>query len=283
VKHANNILPKPRAIVLLGPLTNASPEEKEYTSQVETLQDILSELDPEILPMFAGGQHDMGQDQGATYRRHFGDTFFSTWFGGVKLLVLSGNHTIESTRPIDASESLRDGEDNELGRWLKYELYIGNLCATNMVVVMNSDVIVPSSGGNALKVLQMMKSKKVRSIIVGSKTVGLDTVTKLSELSVENDDEGLVTKLSELSVENDDEEKKDDDKEVADSTHLGPCLPEKEEQQEDLSEDEDEVDRKATEGVEMDILRVFDREGNKMVTHVATATRRNVRYKIFES
>ena len=64
---------------------------------------------------------------------------------------------------------------------------------------------------------------------------------------------------------------------------LGPCLPEKEEQQEDLSEDEDEVDRKATEGVEMDILRVFDREGNKMVTHVATATRRNVRYKVFES
>ena len=118
---------------------------------------------------------------------------------------------------------------------------------------------------------------------MGSKTVGLDTVTKLSELSVENDDEGLVTKLSELSVENDDEEKKDDDKEVADSTHLGPCLPEKEEQQEDLSEDEDEVDRKATEGIEMDILRVFDREGNKMVTHVATATRRNVRYKVFEN
>ena len=265
VKRANEILPKPRAIVLLGPLTNAAPGEKEYDAQIETLQDVLSELDPEILPMFAGSQHDMGQDHGATYRRHFGDTYFSTWFGGVKLLVLSGNHTIDSTRPIDASEHLKDG-DNELGRWLKYELYIGNLCATNMVVVMNSDVVVPPSGSNALKVLQMMKSKKVGSIIVNSNTVGLDTVTKLSELECKNDEDVVEEK----------EEEKEKEEET-NSTSLGPCLPEKE--QDDLSEDEDEVDRKATEGVEMDILRGFDRKGNRMVTHVATATRRRVRYK----
>ena len=136
-----------------------------------------------------------------------------------------------------------------------------------MVVVMNSDVVVPpSSDSNALKVLQMMKSKKVGSIIVNSNTVGLDTVTKLSELECKSDEEVVEEK----------EEEKEKEEET-NSTSLGPCLPEKE--QDDLSEDEDEVDRKATEGVEMDILRGFDRKGNRMVTHVATATRRRVRYK----
>ena len=33
----------------------------------------------------------------------------------------------------------------------------------------------------------------------------------------------------------------------------------------------------------MHVLRAFDREvDHKMVTHVATATRRNVRYKVFD-
>jgi len=270
VKRANEIQPRPRAVVLLGPLTKSSPCEKDYESQVEMLQDILSELEPEILPMFAGSKHDIAQDKGVSYRRHFGDTYFSTWFGGVKLLVMSENHNLDSTRPIDASESLNDGEDEEIGRWLKYELYIGNLCATNMVVVANSDVSVPSKCGNQLEVLRMMKSKKVRSMIVGGPMGSIDTITKLSELSIEDGDE-----------EEEKEEEKKKKKKVDAPSHLGPCLPEEEEEA-NQSEDEDEADRKASEGVEMDIVRVFDRDGDKMTTFVATATRRRVRYKNFE-
>jgi hypothetical protein len=113
----------------------------------------------------------------------------------------------------------------------------------------------------------MMKSKKVRSMIVGGPMGSIDTITKLSELSIEDGDE--------------EEEKEEEKKKVDAPSHLGPCLPEEEEEA-NQSEDEDEADRKASEGVEMDIVRVFDRDGDKMTTFVATATRRRVRYKNFE-
>jgi len=119
IKSVNILNPKPKFFVICGDLVDAFPTEIALRkSQVTDLKIVLRELDPEISVVCVCGNHDIGdvptEDGIQSYRRDFGDDFFSFWFGGCKFITLNSQYFYNATNVPQIKE--------EQERWLDEEL-----------------------------------------------------------------------------------------------------------------------------------------------------------------
>eukprot|EP00940_MAST-03C_sp_MAST-3C-sp2_P002261 g2261.t1 len=283
VKRINAMDPLPRVAIVLGPLTASAPGDTHYEAEVAALHETLAELQPKVMPMFAGSTRDMTFSASAdvsgssrvsrgleSYRKNFGDDFFSTWFGGVKLVVLNGPLMAAGTQ--SGKDGLRsDCDYSAMERWLKYELYVGSLCTQHMVVLANHDFEFPvprAKESDRMRMLfERMKKKKVLSLLTASRSshgkdaVEIMRVKHLAELSASPRDEATEADSAcdaeiDLTAE---AEKHDDD----------PS---------NQSDDEDAADIEATEGKTMKVVRFGDCCPDSTL-FLASVAEKHIKYK----
>ena len=93
VEHINRL--RPRFVIVCGDLTNATPDHASYRAQVAQYHQDFSKVDAEIPLLCVCGNHDIGNRPTpksiASYRRNFGDDYFSFWVGGVCNVVLNSS------------------------------------------------------------------------------------------------------------------------------------------------------------------------------------------------
>lgn len=93
VEHINRL--RPRFVIVCGDLTNATPDHPRYQAQVAQYQQDFSQVDAEIPLVCVCGNHDIGNRPTptsiASYRKNFGDDYFSFWVGGVCNIVLNSS------------------------------------------------------------------------------------------------------------------------------------------------------------------------------------------------
>lgn len=93
VEHINRL--KPRFAIVCGDLVNQGPGGKSNPEQVREFQRIAARVDPAIPLVCVCGNHDVGNRPTAatlaSYRREFGDDWFTFWVGGVCNLVLNSS------------------------------------------------------------------------------------------------------------------------------------------------------------------------------------------------
>lgn len=102
-----------------GDLVDAFPSWKDLrTAQVADLKKTLAELDKSIKIVCVCGNHDVGDipthDSIESYKRDFGDDYFSFWVNGCKFIVLNSQIYFNSTHVPDC----RRQQDE----WLQREL-----------------------------------------------------------------------------------------------------------------------------------------------------------------
>ncbi|WP_442509268.1 metallophosphoesterase [Novipirellula sp. SH528] len=93
VEHINRL--RPRFVIVCGDLTNATPNQPRYETQVTQFHHDFSKVDAEIPLVCVCGNHDVGnrptQESIASYQENFGDDYFSFWVGGVYNIVLNSS------------------------------------------------------------------------------------------------------------------------------------------------------------------------------------------------
>ena len=116
VAHINRL--RPRFVIVCGDLTNAIPEKERYSPQVAQFQKDFSKVDAEIPLVCVCGNHDVGNRPTSasidSYRRNFGDDYFSFWVGGVCNIVLNSSVLKD---PADTPGVLADQQS-----WLRQQL-----------------------------------------------------------------------------------------------------------------------------------------------------------------
>jgi 3',5'-cyclic AMP phosphodiesterase CpdA len=93
VQHINRL--KPRFVIVCGDLVNETPGGQYHEPQVAEFQRIARQIDPSIPLICVCGNHDVGNRPTAaslaTYRREFGDDWFSFEVAGIYGLVLNSS------------------------------------------------------------------------------------------------------------------------------------------------------------------------------------------------
>ncbi len=91
VAHVNRL--RPRFVVILGDLTHAVPGAKGYDEQSGEFRSVFGGIDRKIPLLLVPGNHDLGKkatpEALATWRRSYGDDYYSFWSGGTQGLVLN--------------------------------------------------------------------------------------------------------------------------------------------------------------------------------------------------
>lgn len=93
IKHANEMVPKPKFFILCGDLIDAMPHTKHRGVQEEDFKKLFSELDSEIPLVCVCGNHDVGdiptKESLESYRAEFGDDYFTFCVGGVFFIIVN--------------------------------------------------------------------------------------------------------------------------------------------------------------------------------------------------
>ncbi|XP_057307884.1 serine/threonine-protein phosphatase CPPED1-like [Hydractinia symbiolongicarpus] len=93
INLVNKMSPRPKFFVVSGDLIDAMPRTMHRAAQEEDFKKIFQGLDSEIPLICVCGNHDVGnsptKESLESYRRHFGDDYFSFWVGGVLFIVLN--------------------------------------------------------------------------------------------------------------------------------------------------------------------------------------------------
>lgn len=92
VRHVNRL--KPRFVIVCGDMTQATPGQRRYRTQLKEFRRIFRQVDPTIPLLLLPGNHDVNRptpESIASYRKYFGDDYYGFWVGGVRALVLNSN------------------------------------------------------------------------------------------------------------------------------------------------------------------------------------------------
>ncbi len=93
IEHINRL--RPRFVIVCGDLTNAEPIHARYQAQVSQYHQDFSNVDEDIPLVCVCGNHDIGNRPTpksiASYKKNFGDDYFSFWTGGVCNIVLNSS------------------------------------------------------------------------------------------------------------------------------------------------------------------------------------------------
>lgn len=121
VGRINQMVPRPRLVVVSGDMTHSPPSRQDddaYSKQVAVYQMCMSQLDATIPVVHVPGNHDVGDTPNpetiASYRAHFGADYFVFACPGTSCLVLNSSLYLDGR---DASELQR-----EQARWLESRL-----------------------------------------------------------------------------------------------------------------------------------------------------------------
>lgn len=86
---------RPRFVVVSGDMVNQEAGMPAHAAEVAAFKRLALEIDPAIPLLCVCGNHDVGNRPApaalATYRREFGDDWFTFWTGGICCLVLNSN------------------------------------------------------------------------------------------------------------------------------------------------------------------------------------------------
>jgi len=115
IQSINKLNPKPKFFIICGDLVDAFPKWVNIrAAQVNDLKIELAKLDPDIKTVCVCGNHDVGDiptvETIESYKKEFGEDYFSFWASGCKCIVLNSqiyfNHTETPVQKKDQDEWL---------------------------------------------------------------------------------------------------------------------------------------------------------------------------------
>lgn len=130
----NKMEPKPRFLVVCGNFTHCKPDEQEYFQQVERFKGSFDKLKSDIPVICVCGRNEFDKaplsQAVESYRRNFGEEWFSFWIEGVHFVVLNSLY-------YDDLKELNDFviEQNE---WLESVLLEAQVNPPQFIVILQS-------------------------------------------------------------------------------------------------------------------------------------------------
>lgn len=129
IEHINRL--RPRFVVVCGDLTNATPQHARYDAQVAQYKQDFSAIDDDIPLVCVCGNHDIGNRPTAisiaSYKRNFGDDYFSFLVSGTYNIVLNSSVLKD---PSEASQLLV-----EQNAWLDRQLATARIANAKHIFV----------------------------------------------------------------------------------------------------------------------------------------------------
>ncbi|KAM7538352.1 hypothetical protein Aperf_G00000059803 [Anoplocephala perfoliata] len=117
IAAVNNLLNKPKFVVVCGDLVDAEPGRPQRKEQISDLKSALMKIS-EGVPIFTlPGNHDLGDSPSPAdiddYKSHWGDDYYTFWCGKVKNIVVNSQLYFDATNckaEFDAQESWLNAE-----------------------------------------------------------------------------------------------------------------------------------------------------------------------------
>ncbi|KAI9908516.1 hypothetical protein PsorP6_003924 [Peronosclerospora sorghi] len=192
---------RPAFVVFCGDFVNSKPSQTFYEAQVTAFQKLVNQITPQVrlvctylanlLLTHSNGSGEFHScEEMLKYQKHFGDTRFSFWFGGIKYIVVNTTALCRESEFIDEVNAQTD--------WIKKELDDGKLCARGTMVISGHSLCPQSQDAHVsnkehataqvevsqevvailrTKYWEMIHSGQVCAMISGSPTI--DSVTTI--------------------------------------------------------------------------------------------------------